>query len=460
MLREAMYTTIKTLWSKGCNKSEIARLTGHDWKTISKIIRTLQSGKSAPTRKPHARLLESHHDKLLLWIEQGLSAVRMHQELKGHGIEVGYTTVKDYVTQTKRNYQIFMRIHTAPGEEAQVDFGYVGYTIDDAGKRRKTWVFNMRLSYSRLDYYEKVYNQTVEIFILCHIHAFHFFGGIPKSIKIDNLKAAILQANFYEPVYQRFYQQLSEHYGFQSIPCRIYRPNDKGKVESGIKYVKVNFFAGRQFKNGNDLEKQLARWLETANNRVHGTTKKIPQEEFEKNEKAFLLPLPLQDFSLVKVGIRKVYHDCHVYIHHNYYSVPYEYVGKEVEIEKSKGLIKIYFNQQLIATHTELTGKGGFNTQVSHYPKYKCPSETQYQEKYQTKMARIGQYAEQLFFCILHNKKNNWPRPVQGILSLTKKYPSEIINRSCQRALAYGAYDYLIIKNICQNGSYHLPLDG
>jgi len=79
-------------------------------------------------------------------------------------------------------------------------------TIDDNGKRRKTWVFNMRLSHSRYDYYQKVYDQKVETFIACHINAFEFFGGVPEYVKIDNLKAAILKANFYEPVYQLMYK--------------------------------------------------------------------------------------------------------------------------------------------------------------------------------------------------------------------------------------------------------------
>jgi hypothetical protein len=317
----------------------------------------------------------------------------------------------------------------------------------------------MCLSYSRLDFYKKVYDQKVETFILCHTQAFHYFGGIPKSIKIDNLKAAILEANFYEPVYQRLYKQFSEYYGFQSIPCRIYHPNDKGKVESGIKYVKMNFFAGRQFKDSDDVERKLSCWLETANNRIHGTTKKIPREQFENKEKSMLLKLPMQEFNLAKIGIRKVYHDCHVYINHNYYSVPYQYVGKEVDIEIASSLVKIYYNQQIIATHTEIIERGEFSTHSSHYPKYKCISSTEFQEKYQAKMAEIGNYAEQLFFSVLENKKSAWTRPIQGILSLKKKYPSDVINRSCQRALAYGAYEYQVIKNICQNGSYNLPIE-
>jgi len=459
MLRQAMYITIQTLWKKGHNKSEIARLTGHDWKTIDKVIKALQSGKSAPDKKPHICILDPYKDQLILWIEEGLTAVRMHEKLRHQGIQVSYTTVKDFVAKVKRNNNVFIRMHSSPGEEAQVDFGYAGYTLDNNGKRRKTWVFNMRLSYSRLDYYEKVYDQKVETFILCHIHAFNYFKGVPKGVKIDNLKAAILEANFYEAVYQRLYKQFVEHYGFESIPCRIYRPNDKGKVESGIKYVKNNFFLGRKFKNGDDLDRQLTRWQEKANDRVHGTTKKIPRELFESKEKQELLPLPHQEFNLSKIGTRKVYHDCHVYINCNYYSVPYEYVGKEVEIELSNGMVRIYFNNKEIAVHVELSGRGEFSTNTSHYPKYKCISETQYQEKYQAKMAGVGNFAEQMFFRMLETKKNSWSRSVKGILNLANHYSPKVVNLSCQRALAYNIYDYQVIKRICQNGSYTLPLE-
>jgi len=140
----------------------------------------------------------------------------------------------------------------------------------------------MRLSYSRLDYYEAVYDQRVETFIRCHIHAFNFFGGIPQYIKIDNLKSAILEANFFEPVYQELYRNFALHYGFHPLPCRVRRPNNKGKVESGIKYVKGNFFLGRHFKDEEDVKRLLRKWNERINQRIHGTTRKIPQEVFEK----------------------------------------------------------------------------------------------------------------------------------------------------------------------------------
>ena len=460
MLGESMYTTIATLLKRGLNKSQIARATKHDWKTVDKVIKRIKKGLPILENKPHPRILDKYREQIIEWIEQGLSGVRVHEKVQDLGLSASYSTVKKYCRKIRRKHDIFIRVHTSAGEEAQVDFGYVGLTADNTGKRRKTWVFNMKLSYSRKDYYEKVYDQTVETFIRCHINAFKYFGGVPKNVKIDNLKAAILAANFYEPVYQRAYKNFSDHYGFNPMPCRIYRPNDKGKVESGIKYVKNNFFAGRTFKNEDDVNNRLFNWMEkVCNKRIHGTTRKIPDEVFESEEKRELNKLPAEEFKLVKVGNRKVYHDCHVYIEYNYYSVPFEYVQKEVAIELSESLVKIYYENRNIAIHQRITGTGQFSTQESHYPKYKRYSETETQEKYQVKMAQIGEYAEQIFFYIKENHPKDWTRPVSGVLSLLKTYPKEVVNLSCKRALAFDVCQYQIIKNICLNGMYNLPID-
>jgi len=341
-----------------------------------------------------------------------------------------------------------------------VDFGYVGLTPDTNRKKRKTWIFNMKLSYSRLDYYEKVFNQRVETFIQCHINAFEYFGGIPEYVKIDNLKAAVLQANFYEPVYQAMYKNFADYYDFKIMPCRIYSPNDKGKVESGIKYVKGNFFCGRVFKDGNDTDRQLKNWMENkCNARVHGTTRKIPKEIFISEEKSKLKKLPLERFKFSKVGSRIVYHDCHVFIDYNYYSVPFEYVGKEVDIEITKNTVKIFYGNKEISVHSIIEGRGNFSTINSHYPKYKVFSDTEYQEKYQVKMAQIGPFSEQIFFRIIQENPNDWNRTVQGIISLVKSFSKNIVELSCKRALAYSAHKYQTIKNICNNGSYLMPAE-
>jgi transposase len=141
-------------------------------------------------------------------------------------------------------------------------------STDDTDKNKKTWIFNMRLSYFRLDYYEKIYDQKVETFIACHIHAFEFFGSVPECVRIDNLKAAILEANFYEPAYQQMYKDFAAYYKFSPISCRVASSNDKGKVESGTKFAKGNFIKGRTFVSGSNLDHQLRVWDINKNNRI------------------------------------------------------------------------------------------------------------------------------------------------------------------------------------------------
>jgi transposase len=208
-------------------------------------------------------LIEPYPDRIVACLEQGLTNVRVREKLLEQGISLKYRTLSRYIAGLKHKEDICVRFHTQPGEEAQVDFGYVGMHYVEPDKKKKAWVFNMRLSYSRLDYYEVVFDQAVKTFIKCHINAFKYFGGVPKTVRIDNLKAAILEAHFYEPLQQETYRQFSEHYGFDPIPCRVREPQEKGKVESGIKFVKGNFFAGREFVSRQDMERALAYWLST-----------------------------------------------------------------------------------------------------------------------------------------------------------------------------------------------------
>src|SRR3990167_4284691 len=150
MIGVAMFTTIKTLWEKHRNKSVIAKLTGHDWKTVSKVVKLIESGGKCLEKKPHPKLLDPYKERIVEWLEkEGLNGLKTFERLRSEGVNIGYTTVKTYLADIKKRDEIFIRIQTLPGEEAQVDFGYVGLTLDNNAKKRKTWVFNMRLSYSR-----------------------------------------------------------------------------------------------------------------------------------------------------------------------------------------------------------------------------------------------------------------------------------------------------------------------
>ena len=454
-----MYTTIKTLWERTKNKTEIARITGHDWKTVAKVIKNIEQGIEIPQYKTRESLIDDYKEKVLELLEQNLSGVRIHEELTRDGFIGSYPTVKRYVNKIKRKEDIFIRVHTQPGQEAQVDFGYFGMSKNDSGKNKKIWVFNMRFSYSRLDYFEKVYDQKVETFIACHIHAFEFFGGVPEYVKIDNLKAAILEANFYEPVYQQLYKDFANYYSFSPIPCRVASPNDKGKVESGIKFVKSNFFKGRTFTSGSDLDRSLRKWNIDKNNRLHGTTRKIPFDVFMEEEKSLLASLPPARFVVSKISTRKVYHDCHIYVDYNYYSVPYAYVGKTVSIELTETVLKVFYKSQQIALHKRINEKGEFSTVNSHYPDFKIFDLSEHHRMYKEKMASIGPSTLKLFEKTVSRQPKYWTRTIKGILSLTKLYSNDVIEKSCTRALAFELAEYQAVKRICKNSAYALPLE-
>ncbi|HQS85099.1 MAG TPA: IS21 family transposase [Alphaproteobacteria bacterium] len=458
-----MNTTILTLWKQGKSKKEIAEITGRDRKTVRKIIaRCNEKGEDFPSIVKRESKLDEYNKEIISFLESDLSIVRISEKLKDLGCPIGYSGVKRYVRKIKINSTICVRFHSQPGEEAQVDFGYVGLMPDPQNsKRRKSWVFNMRLSYSRFDYYEVVFDQKVETFIRCHENAFRFFGGIPGVVKIDNLKAGILEAHFYESIYQRLYKEFSDYYGFYILPCRVRQPQEKGKVEAGIKYIKNNFFAGRQFETYKDLCCQLREWIDTyCHERVHGTTKEKPRILFETKEREFLKSLPIKAFYIGFRGERIVHKDCHIVTDNNFYSVPFKYVGQKVEVETNAKEIKIFYENHQVALHARQTGKGGFATQIAHYPKYKyyTPDSVEYLSAYKEKMNSLGKETEDLFSLIVKEHPQDWYRIVKGILNLRKKYSDDVINLTCQRAMVFGITNYQKIKKICESGFYQLPI--
>jgi transposase len=462
MIKLAMYMTIITLWKRGESQREIARAVGCSRDAVrSAIARFKKHGFETPARNSHGSKMDNYKVQVIEYLEKDLSAIRIYEELCNIGASVSYSTVSHYVHKIKAKDKICVRFHTLAGEEAQVDFGYVGLQVNLEGKRKKAWVFNMRLSYSRLDYYEVVFDQKVKTFIGAHINAFKYFGGVPKVIKIDNLKAAILEAHFYEDTYQELYKKFSNHYGCSTLPCRVRKPQEKGKTEAGIKFVKNNFFAGRKFTNYQELANSLKLWLAKKNQRLHGTTKKVPQEVFNQEEKSQLISLPVNDFIIPEIISRKVYHDCHITVDNNYYSVPYEYVGKTVEVQQDNKLLHIYYQNKQIALHNKSLLKGEFITNTAHYPNYKhfTPESPAYRALYSQKMHSIGKYASKIFNLLLISEPYGWYKTTKGILSLQKLYSGEVIELACRRALSFEITSYSKIRNICRSGSYQLPLD-
>lgn len=451
-----MIYTIKTLFEKGKSQRAIARELGISRKTIKKMIEKIQQEGVKEPEFEKAKKLDEYNQVIKTKLEKGLTAKIIWQQLSSeYKVDVSYPTVSRYVKGLKQS-EVFVPLHSLPGEEAQVDYGYLGRFMKD-GKPVKAWCFSMVLSYSRYAYYEIVTNQTVKSFITSHIHAFEFFGGVVLIVKIDNLKAGVLKPDFYETAIQHQYAEFLSHYGSAPITARVRRPQDKGKIEAGVKYVKSNFLKTIKHNDFYHLVNDLKQWNENVcNRRIHGTTKRVPYEMFIENEKAILLPLPGTRYEIYQVSQRKVNQYGHITFEHNYYSVPYEYTGQKLIVKSNGNILKIYKDQKQVAMHPINPGKGNFITCEAHKPPYKQYKNKEY---YLEKASIVGN--ETHVFCqqVIKKKPHEYQRMINGIISLAGKYGNDIVNKACQRALQYNAISYITVKNICEKNLYNIDTE-
>jgi transposase len=242
-----------------------------------------------PSRcSPHSELIEAK-------LEAGLSAQRIHQDLVAEvGFTESYQSVKRFVRHLRGAApERVWRIEVQPGEEAQVDFGTGAWVIDPVtGVRRRPWVLRVVLSFSRKAYSEAFFRQDTEQFIRGLENAWRAFGGVPRTLNLDNLKAAILHADWFDPALNPKLASFAKHYGCTILPCRPRTPEHKGKVENGIAYVKDNALRGHSFPSLAAQNQHLDQWERSiADRRIHGTTRQQVAVRFATEQPA-LIPLP------------------------------------------------------------------------------------------------------------------------------------------------------------------------
>jgi transposase len=372
-----------------------------------------------------------------------------------YGFTKGYDAVRRYIkkncAQPVKAYGVQI---TKPGEEAEVDFGYLGKLPGLDGIPTKTWGLVATLSFSRLSYYAIVYNQKLDTLVKQLEKAFNFFGGVPYRLKIDNMKTAVYANKKYTLEFNRDFLEFCYHYGVTIKPCTPFHPEQKGKVEAGVKYLQNNFVAGREFVDEKDIKGQLANWTSTyANQRKHGTTRKIPNEVFAEEKKS-MQPLPTEKYAFFQREQRKVQKNCHVHFQNNYYSAPAHLVDIEVTIRWDEHLVRIVHEGEQVALHKRSPGKGEYTTVRSHLPDYKVYSETEYQARYEKRMSQIGVNAHAYFHHLLLNRSKCWARIVRGVLGLVESYGQQNVDLGLKRALYYNVLDLSTIKNIMKKRLY------
>ncbi len=375
-------------------------------------------------------------------LDDGLSAQRVWQDLAyEQGFTGSYSSVKRFVRRLGATTPLpFRRMECEPGQEAQVDFGAGAWVFED-GKRRRPHILRVILSHSRKSYSEPIWQQTTENFIRSLENAFRAFGGVPKTLVIDNLKAAVKNADWFDPDLNPKVVEFARHYGTVILPTKPYTPRHKGKVEGGVKYVKNNGLKGRVFSSLHEQQQFLIHWeRDVADTRIHGTTKKQVRRVFQEVERQALQPLPLEPFPFYHEGKRKVHRDGHVEVAKSYYSVPPEYMGREVWVRWDSRLVRVFNGQfQQIAIHPRIE-PGKFNTNRSHLADQKISAVERGAEYMLRKILNIGAEATLWAKAMLDTRGIEGVRVLQGFIHLAKKYPAGAINRASNTALKAGMF--------------------
>ena len=467
-------SAIKKLHQQGQSQREIAEALNIDRKTVRRHLAADaeaptdaadSKGTSAPTgSKPtpdadgsakSSSDSEPFREAIEAKLELGLHARRIFQDLQvEHDFQGSYWSVRRFVKMLRTEKPTaFRRIEVEPGWEAQVDFGTGAAVVGTDGKRKRTHVLRVVLSHSRKGYCEVVYRQTTDDFITALENAFWHFGGVPKTVVIDNLRAAVKNPDWYDPELAPKLREFERHYGTTILPTKPCTPRHKGKVERGVDYVQENALRGREFTSLIEQNDFLARWEATvADVRIHGTTRKQVGSHFDAAEKHMLLSLPTERFANFSEARRKVNRDGHVAIDRAFYSAPPEYVGREVWARWDARTVRLLDNDLETIAIFARSAQGVFNTKTQHVASEKINSVELGSSFLLKKAALIGDHSTRWSQAMMRARGIAGTRVLQGLLSLTNQHRCDQIEQACEIAWRHGDFNLRTIRKLIKRG--------
>jgi transposase len=365
---------IEELKRQGLSIRAISRLTGYCRKTVRKYLirpdgvpvygpRAKQPGKLEPF-KPY---LEERM-RAGVWNAQVLL-----RELRERGYTGGYTLLTDWLRPQRESARTVAvrRFETPPGKQAQVDWGHLG-ALDMNGEERRLWGFTFTLGYSRTMMAEAAIDQKLGTLLRMHEEAFWQLGGVPEEILYDRMKTVWLETDERgEIVWHPVFLDFARYWGFTPRLCRPYRAQTKGKVESGVKYIRRNFLCGLQGREPSglsDLNAQLRAWVwKVANQRVHGTTREQVAARWGADQLSLHLLDGRPPYPYIDDELRKVARDAYVSWQGSRYSVPWEYAGRSVWVRECGRDVEVQYGRERIAVHSQAPYKHAVVTQTEHH---------------------------------------------------------------------------------------------
>ncbi len=403
-----------------------------------------ERGSSGAFRRGRQSGCEPWRDVISAKCELGLSAQRIYQDLVAeHNFTGNYYNVRRFVRQLVPTSELpFRRLECRAGDEAQVDFGTGARIVGSDGKRRKTHLFRIVLSHSRKAYSEVVHRQTTDEFLRCLENAFRHFGGAPRRLITDNLRAVVKVADWFDPEINPKVRSFGDHYGAVFLPSRPYTPRHKGKVENSIGYAQDNALKGRVFSSLEAQNSFLLEWeLTVADKRIHGTTRRQIGKHFAEVERQALLPLPLEPFPSFREERRIVHRDGHVEVKRAYYAVPPEYLARQVWVRWDARLVRI-FNERMqqIAAHVRKE-PGCFSTPPEYIAAEKVSAVEHGAAALLKRVAiRLGPKSATWAEAMIQARGIEGTRVLLGLLSLANRHSVWAVENACEIALTYAAF--------------------
>jgi transposase len=411
-----------------------------------------------PGRSPSASACEPYREMIELGLSRGRNAMAIWQDLvDGHGFTVRYSSVKRFVRKLRGSPTPEARvvIQTAPGEEAQVDYGSGPMVRDPhSGKYRRMRMFVMTLGHSRKSVRLLVFRSSAQTWAELHEKAFRRLGGATRVVVLDNLREGVLTPDLYDPSLNPLYRDVLKHYGAVALPCRVQDPDRKGKVESGVGHAQKTPLKGLRFESPEEAQAYLDRWEERwADTRIHGTTKRQVVAMFAE-EKPALLPLPVEPFRYYQYGERTVHLDGCVEVEAAYYGAPPGWIGRCLQVQWDTLHVRLLdpWTGNLLREHLRQQ-RGGHRIKDEDRSR-KTPLSTR---QLLTRCEKAGPHIGTLCQDLHRTQGEVAVRRILGVLALAKKYGAASTDDACAVALETGAREYRFVRRYLER-SPQLPL--
>jgi len=410
-------------------------------------------------------ILLPHEQRIAEWLEkEKLTLTKVHIKLTRMNVNVSYSGLWRFARERLGfgGAEVTVRMaDSQPGEVAEVDFGRLGIIYDpESGRNRVLYALVVTLTFSRHQYVHTTHTQDLNSLINGIEEAWEFFNGVVRRVVLDNMRSAVVKSDRFEPIFQRTFLEYSRYRGFIIDATDVSSPKQKPKVERQVPYVRENFFKGEQFTDRDHAQREAEKWcLMTAGLRIHGTTRKRPRIVFEQQERQALLPLSGPRFDVPQWDPpHKVHPDHMIRVNNALYSVPTDYIGKEVDVRVDSKLVRIYHKEQLIKTHPVVPA-GERSVDYEDYPKEKSAYAMRNCEYYIQKAREMGPYCAKFATSLL---SGDFPwsklRQAQKLIAMGKKYGRERVEKACHRAIGYSLSNVYRVEAIIKEDACSLSL--